>query len=238
MIEKSLSVEKWKFVLATPNSLHILEPMIEKYSIFLTTILLRVLSNKERFSSVNELLLSNPDRYLSLEEVLKISIYEHMLSHDDLVRICREIFPASDPLSPLETNPDESSPSSSELDTDDQIDPEASTLPFRSSLPDCYTRHMALYDDDSIDRQKIEAKLFLAVFDCLLYFNHRTFINGQFQQLFDVFKPLSIYTAQLLIEKELFIVKLLLKTRQAQTGKLTIDDLNRYLESSPIPCRL
>ncbi|CAF1558346.1 unnamed protein product, partial [Rotaria sp. Silwood1] len=42
---------------------------------------------------------------------------------------------------------------------------------------------------------------------------------------------------QLLIEKQLIVIKLLLNIRKQQ-ALLTIDDLNRYLESYPIPCRL
>lgn len=202
--------------------------MIEKYSIFLTTILVRILSDKERFSSVNEILLSNPNDYLSLEEVLKISLHEHILSHEDLLRIYQEIFP---------TSTHEKSPDRFSRTSDDSMEKESnlddSTLELSSFL-----RNISLYNTDSIDRKKMEEKLFLAVFDCLLHFNHCTFINGQLQQLFDVFKPLSIYTAQRLIEKETSIVKLLLKTRQSQSGKLTSDDLNRYLQSYPIPCRL
>ena len=75
------------------NYLHILDPVIEKYSIFLTTILMRILSKRECFASVNELLLSNPDDYLSTDEVLKICAYEQILSNDDISRICREVFP-------------------------------------------------------------------------------------------------------------------------------------------------
>ena len=229
-----------KCILAAQSSLHILEPMIEKYSIFLTTILVRLLSNKERFSSINQILLSNPDDYLSLEEILKISLHEHILSHEDLLRICQEVFPTSNPTSAHEKSPDQFSRTSS--DTDDpmgkELDLETSAFAFPLSLPDCYTRNMSMYNNDSIDRRKVEEKLFLAVFDCLLHFNHRAFINGQLQQFFDAFKPLSIYSAQLLIEKEMSIVKLLLETRKVQSGKLILYDLNRYLQFYPIPCRL
>lgn len=94
-----------------------------------------------------------------------------------------------------------------------------------------------MYADDSILQKKLEQTFILAIFDYILCFNHQTIINKQLQQLFKIFKPLSIYTAQLLIEKEISIIKLLLKTRQQQR-KLTINDLNRYLQSYPIPCRL
>ncbi|CAF1565464.1 unnamed protein product, partial [Rotaria sp. Silwood1] len=69
--------------LVPPNHLHILDPIIEKYSIFLTTIIIRIISNKERFENVNEILLSNTDYYLSTEEVLKICAYEQILDTND-----------------------------------------------------------------------------------------------------------------------------------------------------------
>ncbi|CAF1148475.1 unnamed protein product [Rotaria sp. Silwood1] len=47
----------------------------------------------------------------------------------------------------------------------------------------------------------------------------------------------QISNTQLLIEKELIVIKLLLNIRKQQAS-LTVDDLNRYLESYPIPCRL
>jgi hypothetical protein len=96
---------------------------------------------------------------------------------------------------------------------------------------------MAMYTHDSILQNKLEQKFIISIFDYILHFNHQTIINRQLRQLFRVFKPLAIYSSQLLIEKEMFIIKLLLKTRKQQTG-LKIHDLNRYLESYPIPCRL
>jgi hypothetical protein len=56
---------------------------------------MRIISNKERFSTINEILLSNPDHYLSTEEVLNICAYEQILSHGDILRICREAFPTT-----------------------------------------------------------------------------------------------------------------------------------------------
>ena len=168
--------------------------------------ILRIISNKERFSPVNEILLSNPDHYLSTEEVLKICIHEQILSYNDLLRICRETFPTT----PMPNLHSQDSNATSPL-----------------SIFDCYTQNMS----DS-------KKVILAIFDCILHFNHQSLINGQLQKLFNVFKPLSIYTAQLLIEKEMMIIKLLFQTRKNQSEKLTINDLNRYLEFYPIPCRL
>ena len=80
--------------------------------------------------------------------------------------------------------------------------------------------------------------MILSIFDSILYFNHQIFLNKQIKHLFNKFKPLSIYTAQLLIEKELTIIQLLLKIRKKQNNRLIIDDLNRYFHSYPIPCRL
>ncbi len=106
-----------------------------------------------------------------------------------------------------------------------------------SITPDCYTRNMAMYAHDSILQQKMEQTIILSIFDCILHFNHRIITNEQLRQLFGTFKPLAIYKAQLLIEKEMLIVKLLLNKRRKQ-AILTIHDLNRFLESYPIPCRL
>jgi hypothetical protein len=208
------------------NYLHILDPIIEKYSIFLTIIILRILSNKERFSTINEILLSNPDHYLSTEEVLKVCMHEQLLSHDDLLRICRETFSIT-PTSEIDSTSGLNTNHNSEREFDSEVSGVSPWL-------DCYTRNMSMYTDDSI----LQKKVILAIFDYILHFNHRVLITGQLQKLFNVFKPLPIYTAQLLIEKEMITIKLLLKTRKDQSGKLTIDDLNRYLEFYPIPCRL
>ena len=101
------------------------------------------------------------------------------------------------------------------------------------SIPDCYTQNLAKYSHDP----NLQQKVILAIFDYILHFNHQNKINGQLQQLFSIFKPLAISKAQLLIEKEMIIIKLLLKTRKQQSS-LTIQDLHKYLESYPIPCRL
>lgn len=97
---------------------------------------------------------------------------------------------------------------------------------------------MRVYSNDLNLQKQFEEIFILNIFDYILWFNHQSIINKKLQQLFRIFKPLSIYTAQLLIEKEIFIIKLLLKTRRKQQKKLTIDDLNRYLQTYPIPCRL
>ena len=83
-----------------------------------------------------------------------------------------------------------------------------------------------------------EQTVILTIFDYILHFNHRTTVNEQLRQLFYRFKPLAFYKAQLVIEKELTMIKLLLKIRKKQTPPLRVHDLNRYLESYPIPCRL
>ena len=211
-----------------------LDPIIEKYSIFLTITLLQIISNHERFSTINEILLSNPDQYLSTEEVLKICLHEQILSHDDLLRICRETF--------LTPTLDQSNRKSLHFNTDrrseEESNPEDSTTTFWSSAIDCYSQNISIYIHDSTLRKRLDGKVLLSIFDGILHFNHRTLINGQLEHLFNVFKPLAIYTAQLLIEKEMIIIRLLLKTRKEQQGKLTIEDLNRYLEAYPIPCRL
>ncbi|CAF4055424.1 unnamed protein product, partial [Rotaria sp. Silwood1] len=93
-----------------------------------------------------------------------------------------------------------------------------------------------MYTHDSVLRHKIEQTIIITIFDYILHFNHRTMINEQLRKLFNGFKPLAVYKAQLLIEKELIVIKLLLNIRKQQ-ALLTIDDLNRYLESYPIPCR-
>jgi hypothetical protein len=107
-----------------------------------------------------------------------------------------------------------------------------------SAISDCYTRSIAMYIHDSVLQQKIERLVVLAIFDRILHFNHRTIINRQLRQLLGAFQPLSIYRGQLSIEKEMIIIKLLLKTRKHHQTLLTNLDLNRYLESYPIPCRL
>lgn len=78
----------------------------------------------------------------------------------------------------------------------------------------------------------------LGLLDHILHFSHRSETNRRLRQLFDTFRPLAIYKAQLLVEKEITIVKLLLLARRRQQDDLTINDLNRYLDPYPIPCRL
>ncbi len=220
------------FFLVSSNYLHILDPIIEKYSIFLTIIILRIISNKERFSTINEILLSNPNHYLSTEEVLKICLHEQILSHDDILHICQETFPSDihEQHNQKSFSPNNNYRSEGRLNSEETD----STL---WSIPDCYTQTMAMYTHDSVRQKKLEQIIILSIFDYILHFNHRILINEQLRQLFSIFKPLAIYKSQLLIEKEIIIIKLLLKTRKKQIG-LTIHDLNRYLESYPIPCRL
>ncbi|CAF0920812.1 unnamed protein product [Adineta ricciae] len=211
--------------------LHILDPIIEKYSVFLTINLIKIISNKDRFSTVNEILLSDPEHYLSVEEVWKICVYEKLLSYDDALRICQETFPNSQTTNANELSENGQIPS---IDSSSQLN---KTSPTEWSVLDSYNQHIARYSDDAILQAKLNRTMFLAIFDYLLHLNHRVTINGYLQQLFHSFKPITIHNAQLLIEKEMAIIKLLLHTRQQQV-KLNINDLNRYLESYPIPCRL
>ncbi len=216
--------------------LHILDPIIEKYSIFLTIIILRIISNKERFSTINETLLSNPEQYLSIEEVLKICIHEHILSHDDILRICRETFPTDindRQISSIDSSLENIHKKSFVRESEERLNSNETDIP----LWYCYIQNMDMYAHDSIRQKQLEQTFIIAIFDYILYFNHQTIINGQLRRLFKVFTPLSMYTAQLLIEKEMSIIQLLLKARKQQS-KLTIHDLNRYLQSYPIPCRL
>ncbi|CAF3460547.1 unnamed protein product, partial [Rotaria sp. Silwood2] len=62
-------------------------------------------------------------------------------------------------------------------------------------------------------------------------------INEQLRQLLNGFKPFTFYKVQLLIEKKIIVIKLLLNIRKQQ-APLTIHDLDSYLESYTIPCRL
>lgn len=96
---------------------------------------------------------------------------------------------------------------------------------------------MFLYKNDSVHRNKMEQSIVLAVFDYILHYNHRSMVNEQLRQLFHGLRPLAMYKAQLLIEKEMIIIKLLLKIRKKR-ALLTTNDLHKYLESYPIPCRL
>ncbi|CAF1561008.1 unnamed protein product [Adineta steineri] len=209
------------------NYLHILDPIIEKYSIFLTTIIIRMISNKERFSTINEILLLNLDDYLSTEEVLKICAYEQIISHDDILHICQETFP----IIPTSNTNEQSQPSRKSLSVNEETDISL------WSIPDCYTRNITMYSHDPILQQKLNQTILLTIFDYILHFNHRITTNKYLRQLFNEFKPLAYYKAQLIIEKEITVIKLLLKTRQKQTT-LNMHDLNRYLELYPIPCRL
>lgn len=213
------------------NYLYNLDPIIEKYSIFLTIILIRIISNQDRFSTVNEILLSDPEYYLSVEEVWKICIYEKAVSHDDALRICQEIFPNS------QTTDGKEVPENGQISSTDSSSQSNQASPTEWSVPDCYNQHIASYSGDVIFQTKLNKTMFLAIFDYLLHLNHRVTINGYLQQLFHSFKPITIHKAQLLVEKEITIIKLLLHTHPQQV-KLDINDLNRYLISYPIPCRL
>ncbi|CAF0923040.1 unnamed protein product [Adineta ricciae] len=215
----------------TSSYLYILDPIIEKYSVFLTINLIKIISNKDRFSTVNEILLSDPEHYLLVEEVWKICVYEKFLSYDDALRICQETFLNSPTTTANELSENGQIPS---IDSSSRPNETSST---KWSVLDCYNQHIARYSDDAILQAKLNRAMFLAIFDYLLHLNHRVTINGYLQQLFHSFKPITIHNAQLLIEKEMTIIKLLLHTRQQQT-KLNINDLNRYLASYPIPCRL
>lgn len=177
-----------------------MDPTIEKYSIFLTKIIIRIISNRERLENINEILLSNPDFYLSTEELLKICISEHILTNENIQQIFQEI-------SPIDLN------------------------------SDLYSQYMNLYAHDSDLQHKMEQKMILNIFDYILHFNHRNVINEHLRYLLHGFKSLSIHKAQVLLEKDLTVLKLLFKNRQKQT-RLTIADVNRYLDSYPIPCRL
>ncbi|UJR31391.1 hypothetical protein I4U23_018885 [Adineta vaga] len=225
------------------NYLHNLDPIIEKYSIFLTIIIVRIISNKDRFSTINEILLSNLEHYLSIEEILKICAYEKILSQNDILRICQETFSTLQTSEHSPQSDDKQRLSQKSLTTSTNthvIDSISEDINFNSvskSISDCYKRNITAYSYDPLLQQKMKKTIVLALFDYLLHFNHRVSINGYLRQLFSAFKPQSIHRAQLLIEKDLTLVKLLLKTRKQQT-KLHINDLNRYLESYPIPCRL
>jgi hypothetical protein len=157
------------------------------------------------------------------------------LTYDDILQICRESFPSD--TSEQSQHKQIDSNRNSLTQNIDQVNRTSETNISLSSIPDCYTRNMRMYTHDPILQQKLEQTVILAIFDYILLFNHRNIINGQLQQLLSTFKPLLIYKAQLLIEKEMIIVKLLLKTRKQQSP-LTIENLNKYLESYPIPCRL
>ncbi|CAF4976636.1 unnamed protein product, partial [Rotaria sp. Silwood1] len=61
---------------------------------------------------------------------------------------------------------------------------------------------MSMYTHDSVLRRKIKQTIIITIFDSIL--------NEQLRKLFNGFKPLAVYKAQLLIEKELIIIKLLL----------------------------
>ncbi|CAF1237646.1 unnamed protein product [Rotaria sp. Silwood1] len=60
---------------------------------------------------------------------------------------------------------------------------------------------MSMYTHDSVLRRKIKQTIIITIFDSIL--------NEQLRKLFNGFKPLAVYKAQLLIEKELIIIKLL-----------------------------
>lgn len=204
-----------------PVYLHVLDPTIEKYSKFLTMILLQILSHRERVSSVIELLLNNFEHYLSVDEVFRICTDVQILSSDDVQRVCAEIF-SNNPTGE-EHQWRFTSTCDALLDTDLVLE----------SILDCYNKNRSKYIDDV----HLQRSLMLTIFDFILHFNHRSAVSEQLRGLLSSFKPLAIYKAQLLIEKETPIVQLLLKSRQQQRT-LTMDDLNRYLEFYPIPCRL
>ena len=244
---------------------------------------------------MNEIILSNPDSYLSINEVLKICVYEQILMYEGIEHICQEIDSTFKPSETIdEFQHHDTSPTDYSLGSiqerfsekslvlnidqydDNHTDINKSNLVNSKiydynrsffdhliltticlgirfilerksnlqetsitvqSIFDCYTRCMSMYNHDSILQHQIEQRFLLIIFDYILHFNHRTIINAQLQQLLGRFKPVAFYKAQLLMEKEMKIIKLLLKIRQKR-AILKIDDLNRYLQSYPIPCRL
>ena len=263
--------------LPTADYLHILDPTIEKYSVFLTTILLRIVSNRKRYFAVDESVVTNFDQYLAVDEVMKICAREHLLSHEDFQRLCRDAFPKAmeigqvssthQPILAIESSmtttgdePDRNSfvardPQLSiagdthraslgrnvhagrSTDAFDRYAAKRLDLKGSSeaqeSLADCYQQNTDKYAPDSV----IQRTVILGIFECLLHFNHRSHLNGQLKQYLRAFKPMTIYRAQSVIATEVTIVTLLLKLR-TQLRSLTIEDLDRYLSSHPIACRL
>ncbi|CAF5141149.1 unnamed protein product, partial [Rotaria sp. Silwood1] len=179
----------------SPNHLHILEPIIEKYSIFLKTIIIRIISNKEHCEKVNEILLSNTDYYLSTEEVLKICAYEQILDINDQLHHQQK---SSIDIS-VENTKEESNKKSLILNINEQdadrksagvnlsrmtrLDLRETSLTLQSIF-DCYTLSMSMYTHDSVLRHKIEQTIIITIFDYILHFNHRTMINEQLRKLF------------------------------------------------------
>lgn len=182
--------------------MHVLDPIIEKYSSFLTTCLLRILSFRQRFSPVNQILLSNPTMYLSIDELLRLAQSEQILSSQYVQRICYETF---------------------SIESDDN---------------DCYQQNIRMFTNNPDQQKYYEQLMILNLFDRILHLNYQTKIHKQLRKCFRLFKPLSIYTSQLIIEKELSIIELLLRTRKNLFQRLTINDLNKYIQVYPIPCRL
>ncbi|CAF1326059.1 unnamed protein product [Rotaria sp. Silwood1] len=212
LLLSSISTEKFLEMisdLVSPNHLHILDPIIEKYSIFLTTIIIRIISNKE---------------------LLKICAYEQKLDTNDQSHRQQE---SSIDISVGNADRKSAGVNLSRMTI---LDLRETSLTLQSIF-DCYTLSMSMYTHNSVLRHKIEQTIIITIFDYILHFNHRTMINEQLRKLFNGFKPLAVYKVQLLIEKELIVIKLLLNIRKQQ-ALLTIDDLNIYLESYPIPCRL
>ena len=255
---------------AATEYLHVLDPTIDKYSVFLTTILLRIVSNRKRCFAVDKSVVTEFDQYLALDEVLKICAREQLLSHEDCQRLCRdaafliaketEHVPSThQPLRPIESG---LTMIGDELDRhsfvandiqrgslERHVHADRSTDDFdRSaakrheskgsrealeSLTDCYEQNTAKYAADAA----IQRTMILGIFECLLHFNHRSHLNGQLKRYLRTFKPMAAYRAQSVIATEVTIVTLLLKLR-SRLRSLTIDDLDRYLSSYPIACRL
>lgn len=190
------------FLSESSNYLHVLDPTIDKYSNFLTTCLLRILSSKQRFSSVNQILLNNPTMYLSIEELLQLSQIEQILSSNDIHRICQQTF---------------------SIESDDD---------------NCYQRNIRMFANNPHQQKYYEQLMILNLFDQILHLNSQIKITKQLRKCFRLFKPMSIYTSQLIIEKEFSNIELLLRIRKNLLKRLTIDDLNKLIRFYPIPCRL
>ncbi|CAF1400158.1 unnamed protein product, partial [Didymodactylos carnosus] len=88
--------------------LHILDPMIKKFSLFMTSIMIRIISKKDAFNPVIETLLNNSNDYLSAGEVLEACEREQILPLTEINRICQEAF-----YSDCEQQPRQSEPNSS-----------------------------------------------------------------------------------------------------------------------------
>jgi hypothetical protein len=68
-----------------------IENIVDKYSLFLTRILIEILTKRQRLSTICELILSKYERYIRVDELVRICMEQPWLTSNIIQSICQSI---------------------------------------------------------------------------------------------------------------------------------------------------